>query len=762
MGTLQYLLKFLDSYDFSSDGGNEITRDSNRTLINASVLGKVFEKINGYKDGSVYTPSFITMYMCQKAIRPAVVQKFKEKYGWGMQDFGDLKNFITDKRSKKDIVQFNKIIDDMHICDPAVGSGHFLVSALNEMIAIKSELGIFATEDGTRLTDYDIRVADDELVVTDNHGDNFTYLIKNNKPLTEKMQLLQRTLFHEKQKLIENCLFGVDINLNSVNICMLRLWIELLKNAYYKDESNYTELETLPNIDINIKCGNSLLSKFGIKDNLKDAFRKQQYNLDAYKNLVAAYRKSRNSPEKKDLLKVIRTIKEEYTSTLYNRDPRRRKIAELRGQLELVKNNYNLFGQKMEALEQETEEKRIKDLLDNNEKELGDAEQGVAFRDAFEWRFEFPEVLDENGDFIGFDIIIANPPYINVRDIDPKARAIYKQKYATAIDQFDLYILFMEKAFSILSENGYFSFINPDKFLVAKYGIGILQFLSKTSEVIDYWDLSGEIVFKSASVYPVVLTLKNTNNNSGIAFNKSYFEGYGSNLPKVGLEQLLAKIESVKIIKFDCWRPLATSNEIEEGNQSIISNKQISRYKLEPIKNKNTSTHRETDKIKPKILLKKLCYNLEAAIDTKGYIPINTTYIITSKDLDTLKFILGILNSKLLTFYVRTKFIATALRGGYIELRVYQIKELPLILPSLKFQTTITTIVDKIGSAYKKGVSASHLENKLDALIFHIYGLTQEEMNQVLDTIKDLVQIDRDQIEKEYLDLIQEKATNQQ
>ncbi|MFW5701217.1 MAG: Eco57I restriction-modification methylase domain-containing protein, partial [Cyclobacteriaceae bacterium] len=75
-------------------------------------------------------------------------------------------------------------------------------------------------------------------------------------------QRIQETLFHEKQTIIENCLFGVDINPNSVKICRLRLWIELLKNAYYKNGTE--ELETLPNIDINIKCGNSLISRFDL------------------------------------------------------------------------------------------------------------------------------------------------------------------------------------------------------------------------------------------------------------------------------------------------------------------------------------------------------------------------------------------------------------------------------------------------------------------------------------------------------------------
>ena len=262
--SLEYIFRFLDAYDFASEGKEDIQEDSKK-LINASVLGKVFEKINGYKDGSIFTPGFITMYMCRQSIRLAVLQKFKDKYEWKADTFDDLKNFLADKKSSKDTLINNKLINSLHICDPAVGSGHFLVSSLNEIIAIKSELGLLADDKGVRISDYEVTIENDELIVSDEEGEIFEYqspLLKKGKS-GESMQRLQRTLFHEKQTIIENCLFGVDINPNSVKICRLRLWIELLKNAYYKQPA-FTELETLPNIDINIKCGNSLLKPFPV------------------------------------------------------------------------------------------------------------------------------------------------------------------------------------------------------------------------------------------------------------------------------------------------------------------------------------------------------------------------------------------------------------------------------------------------------------------------------------------------------------------
>src|SRR5690554_1217459 len=223
---LEYLFEFLGSYDFTSEGGENI-QEENKTLINASVLGLIFEKINGYKDGSFFTPGFITMYMCRETIRKAVVQKFNEAKGWNCTDIPSLYDKIEDRN------EANEIINYLKICDPAVGSGHFLVSALNEMIAIKNDLRVLQDREGQRLKEYHFEVVNDELIVTDEEGELFEY-----NPNNRESQRVQEALFHEKQTLIENCLFGVDINPNSVKICRLRLWIELLKNAYYKTSSS--------------------------------------------------------------------------------------------------------------------------------------------------------------------------------------------------------------------------------------------------------------------------------------------------------------------------------------------------------------------------------------------------------------------------------------------------------------------------------------------------------------------------------------------
>nr|MCU0392717.1 type II restriction endonuclease [Thermoflexibacter sp.] len=329
---LSYFFKFLNAYDFGTEGNIDI-REDNKPIINASVLGKVFEKINGYKEGSVFTPAFITMYMCRQTVRLAVVQKFNQVKGWNCQNFEELSDKIEDRK------EANQIINQIKICDPAVGSGHFLVSVLNEIIAIKSELQILEDEDGKRLKNIEIHVVDDELLITDEDGEPFVYHYH-----LKESQRIQKTLFHEKQKLIENCLFGVDINPNSVKICRLRLWIELLKNAYYRsptpapspeergiknqtfkkfDSFHNLQLETLPNIDINIKCGNSLVSRHELNTDLSRILKNAKYSIEQYRGFVRSYRHEKQRDSKRNLEKIIAEIKSSFKTEIAKySDPR--------------------------------------------------------------------------------------------------------------------------------------------------------------------------------------------------------------------------------------------------------------------------------------------------------------------------------------------------------------------------------------------------------------------------------------------------------
>jgi len=499
--TLTYLLRFLDAFDFSGEGTGGV-RETPRTIINAAVLGLIFEKINGYREGSFFTPGFITMYICREAIRRAVVEKFRTSGLPGMKKIktcADLKERLnpTDPEARR---QANGVIDSLTVCDPAVGSGHFLVSALNEIIALKGELGILSYPDGTRIKEYAVAVENDELVVTDNDDDRpFAYRLNKNGRPVPALQRLQEALFHEKQRLIEGCLFGVDINPKSVSICRLRLWIELLKHAYYTAESDYGQLETLPNIDINIKCGNSLISRFALAggDQILPGDRGRLKALtDRYRKMVFHYKLS---PANKGLLRrEIDQLKEDLQGFSIPTDPDMKMLRKLDFDLSQTIFEFDRAGaERREQLQVRAEELR----------RLIAEKQRTIYRAAFEWRYEFPEILDKNGNFSGFDVVIGNPPYIRQELLGGEFKGYARSRYEVYHGVADLYAYFFELGLAILGAGGCFSIIVANKWMRAGYGAPLRKWLKGQGLelIVDFGDLP---VFTEATTYPCIVTIR--------------------------------------------------------------------------------------------------------------------------------------------------------------------------------------------------------------------------------------------------------------
>ncbi len=470
------------------------------------------------KDGVFYTPKYITKYIVDNTVGRLCIEKKTEL---GMVDA----DYIADK---KRAAKIKKALDDkletyrtwllqITIVDPACGSGAFLNQALNFLIAEHR----YIDELRAKLFGYG-------MVLTD---------VENS--------------------ILENNLFGVDINEESVDIAKLSLW---LRTAQPRRKLN--------NLNNNIKCGNSLID-----------------------------------------------------------DP------------------------------------------------------AVAGDKAFNWHTEFKDVFAKGG----FDVVIGNPPYVSNRTIKETDKSFYKSNYQSAVDQYDLYVLFIEKAIQLVKDKKLISFIIPDKFLTSRYGEGVLNVISKTATIETFWDLTKINVFEDASVYPIIFILQKQNAIKQKGINKESFEKKSiSEITGGEITSLIKKIDSFKSIEFTVWRPLATSQNIINGDGLVVANGNIGRYNINPLKNKSSNNSRAYDIEANKIILKKLCYNIEAVLDTVGVIPINTTYCITSNTMSDLKYLLSILNSRLITFYARTKYITTSLRGGYIELRVFQIQQLPIRINSNK------------------------------------------------------------------------------
>jgi adenine-specific DNA-methyltransferase len=489
LSTLKYLLDFLNAYDFGAEGQEKI-REDNKRLINSSVLGLIFEKINGYKEGSYFTPGYITEKMCRESIRDVVVKKFNEAENWDCKEITDTYN----KMGKHyDLEKANSIINSIKICDPAVGSGHFLVSALNEMIYIKHYLEILKDENGKKLKSYQIEIINDELLVKDDDGSLFSYNLSNSESLR-----VQKTLFHEKQKIIENCLFGVDINPNSVQICRLRLWIELLKNSYY----NENNLVTLPNIDINIRCGNSLISRFDVTEKLSSIVNEECLSIEDYRTIINNYRNAKSKVDKKKAEQEIESAKSNFKNNMLLSIESIRKLQNIEGQLLVSRTQTQLdFGDSQNL---RVEEERNRLLNEKNELELKINEESKIYNNSFEWRYEFPEVLNNDGDFTGFDVVLGNPPYIKYQNIKEQERKYFEEHYKSASGSFELANLFFELAINISNNNSSNCFIFPNKFINSNNSEEFRKFLFEGKYIKKIIHFGTNQLFEGATTYTCI------------------------------------------------------------------------------------------------------------------------------------------------------------------------------------------------------------------------------------------------------------------
>lgn len=778
LSTLEYLFEFLNAYDFSSEGSEEIQED-NKSLINASVLGLIFEKINGYKDGSFFTPGFITMYMCRETIRKAVVQKFNETKNWECKDLFELYDKIEDRK------EANEIVNSIKICDPAVGSGHFLVSALNEMIAIKNDLKILQDLDGKRLKEYHFEVVNDELIVTDEDGELFEY-----NPTNKESLRIQKTLFHEKQTIIENCLFGVDLNPNSVKICRLRLWIELLKNAYYKNE---TELETLPNIDINIKCGNSLISRFALDADLKQALKKSasKWTIDSYRLAVDTYRNAQSKEQKREMERLINEIKTNFRSEISLNDPKAKRLRALNGELFTMTNQGQLFElTKKEKADWNAKVAKLTADTQKLESEIEEIKSNKIYENAFEWRFEFPEVLDDNGDFVGFDVVIGNPPYILSREnFDDKAKQYFYNNFNLIHEKPNLYLLFIEKSFDILKDKGNFSFIIPNSITGVESAYKIRDLLLNQNQIISLINLLGE-TFEGVGVESCILTASKINSEADIKYSSLSsgiinVEGFVTINPNIWRQNrnfifdITSTDEESSIINKIKTKsePLNQYYDVKVGLQAYEKGKGKPKQTADDVKNhvfdynykfdENTYPYlngadvgryflnwsgqwlrygewlSQPKKIEqfsfPRILIREITGKFPTVVQamyvSDTYLNNKSILNILQKDIKYSLFsLLGYLNSKLISFYHKRQTV----KGNRNLFPKIVIKDLqnypfPINQDSMK---TLEELTKNILELKKDKLDTTDLEIQIDQLVYQLYDLTAEEIEIIEKGVK--------------------------
>jgi very-short-patch-repair endonuclease len=1036
-----YLFEFLDSYNFSSDS-KAIIQETEKTIINSSVLGLIFEKLNGYKDGSIYTPGFITMYMCREAIQKAVVQKFQEalktsspnpfsklekgnkstqksdlnsplhswrgaggevlksgkevlsvvqthlpktlldnarylrknqtkaeSYLWELlrnrqldgfkfrrqhpivthiifdffcvdarlaieldgadhdikdqkeydeerskvaaiygikvlrfnnsaifediekvlnliylecqqrvikdldvieeennvmipETYDDLKNLISGLIKKEDLLWANSVINSIRLIDPAVGSGHFLVSALNEFLYIKSQLGILIDKKGKKLNDYKFYIENDELIVIDNDDEEnntkedkiFHYLSPFNVSgaKRDKLQRVQETLFHEKQTIIENCLFGVDINPKSVAIARLRLWIELLKSAYYKKENltqtlskvgegfksdeksslnyplhsgiedddktsnlnnfsklekgnkatqksdlNYPlhswrgaggevlnaggevlnaggevwELETLPNIDINIKCGNSLVSRFSLDD--KSITRGDAKIIPLYKNAVQKYKNIKNSADKRKVILEIENYKTQLKGLFILTSNKMFQLSNKQEELKSFIGQQDLFHEsktKKQQIEFAKTVERLTAEIEKLRKEVDDIKNNPVYQNAFEWRFEFPEVLDDEGNFIGFDLVIGNPPYIGIRtsQISQELSSFYKMKYFLSSGQYDLFCLFIELSNNLLKQSGKFAFIVSKRVVSNENFENVREFLISKMGLYAYFDT--EMPFESVNVESNIICCDKVSKAKYISNYKieqihkvSFIEYCKIDIDLI--EKLPFKIfpflidfEAIKLVKdifeknnliefgkianitrgFEFGFNHNSISKIPKGKK-ILKGENVSKYNIvesdfyiEPdFSDSKSFKKEEIFSTIPKLLSRFVSNNLVFAIDDKiGYYNTNVVYNIQIVDINyNIKYLLALLNSSLLNYWFFNVYSNTDKIFPHIQKN--QLASIVINVANAEQQQPFIDLVDIILEKKENNEDTSKEEKEIDMMVYKLYDLTEEEIKIV-------------------------------
>ena len=827
--TLHYLLRFLDAYDFGDESGGEIAVEE-KPLISASVLGLIYEKINGYKEGAYFTPAFVTTAMTRRIVRESVLERFSETFDTEFEDFAELKRFCGKRNHKTEFVdRANELVDTLTLCDPAVGSAHFLVSSLNEILYLKSELGILVDEKGND-PGVELIVENDEILVRDRRsGEPLRY----NVSTRHAGEPIERMLFGQKRRIIENQLFGVDINPNSVKIARLRLWIELLKSAYYTDDE-MQHLQTLPNIDINIKTGNSLLSRYGLNE--KFTQRNIRELVERFKQAVHDYKEGVG--EKRELERIIENLEHSFAMTLRAQGKAVRKLeASLKNyvtefgieglidelQLMAIKKGFvrqdRLFSDETITKAKEKERKNLLEEIRRQYDTIKEMESSAFYEEAFEWRFEFPEILNEEGDFEGFDIVIGNPPYIRQELFKP-FKPYLKKHYGVFHSVADLSVYFIELGHRLLRPGGRFTYIVTNKWMRAGYGEPLRRFLAQTriEEIVDFGDLQ---IFEDATTYPCilsfqkvapattcrVLTLESLEADDDLY---AYIENHAAQMQCERLDpsgwtltdektaQLLEKLKKrgtplEEYVRGEIYRGILTGYNkafvidpatrealIAEDPSSaeiikpFLTGKDVKRYKQPVAKNYLIFTRRGIDidkypaikayleqfreRLEPKPKdwpankpwpgRKQGSYKWYEIQDNIAYYEeFEKNKLIYSKfqikPVFTLdygknycndayfiyphpdKFLLAILNSKIGWFFITH--ICTAIRGGY-QLIFDNFKK--FIVPNVedKEKEQIVQLVDQIFEAKRDGLSTDDLEARIDAAVYRLFDLNEEEI----------------------------------
>lgn len=724
------LFKFFNSYNFTID---ENDPDDAEIGVDPEMLGRIFENLleNNKDKGTFYTPKEIVQYMCRESLI-AYLQTDKND-----DEKESIREFVTtynpnnlNDNLKSDIDQ--KLID-VKICDPAIGSGAFPMGLLKELFACRSAI---------------------EGLDNDNAAEIKKHIIQNN-------------------------IYGVDIEKGAVDIARLRFWLALIVD----EKTPYA----LPNMDFKIMQGNSLMPTFNGKYvNLSDKLHHVNSSKirDAKKELFELQNRFYDSEgtEKNELLIRIKYLILEIVKLQMD--------YEYRAEVEKNAQTIDLFNQEQKQLSVDEEKSRVigqcirlQQILSNTSKSNKErASINIPF---FDWKIMFSDIFNTSGNN-GFNIVIGNPPYIDSETMTvvmPAERALYTEKYKCARGNWDMFVVFVELGAELSTDDGIFSYIIPNKIIAAKYADKIRERIADNS-IIEIRDYSRIRVFQDAAVYPCTIVCQKGNAFSSDGkfttmktqletdFSTSvsrdlfiacpYWDVYFQtpdvidivkrvlqfpNIDSLGNFELnaAATVSEAYLVKDYIFNECNHNESFKVINTGTIDPYRIlwgispmtyikgkylfPRVKYQDVKLMNKARYEQS--LSNKIIVAGMSVRLEAVLDTGCFLAGKSTTIITSDDMVGLKVLLAILNSTFATWLTRILFNSLKMAGGYLNYGKREVMSLPIPPIDDKIKEEICNYVDAIHDSLNCNDNENFIiySQHIDNIIYKIYGLSDNDVS---------------------------------
>ena len=668
---MQSLLDFFASYNFTID---ENDPDDAEVGVDPEMLGRIFENLlEDNKDkGAFYTPKEIVIYMCRESLIAYLQTDIEdEATKEAIRQFVTTHDVNALGTNDKFRQQVDEALKNVKICDPAIGSGAFPMGLLKELFQCRTAI----------------------------EG------IEQSKAAEIKKHIIQQNIY------------GVDIERGAVDIARLRFWLSLIV-----DEETP---QALPNLDFKIMQGNSLLEQYKGVD-LSNITELKQDKVGTYQTTMFD-----------DMLDVLRLDLRKKLDEYYNCTDHKRKAILKQGIINNVK--------------QQLKEQSIN--VDFGDLDLSGNNQFML------WHTWFYDVFSQGG----FDIVIGNPPYVNIANFkDDKVRVLYQKQYKTVRNKSDLYSIFTEQAHYILRERGLCSFIFSNSWLGTDSFYLFRKFLVNGTRVIQLVDLPDK-VFDNATVKTCIILFSKESVDMNtiilIDYNGKVFSKMGYSLTYDSIKKFdnypfsfdrninLSKVASIKLgdiagfslgIKTSNDKKFISNIPFKEDCYHLIRGRNIQRYNT-PISDEwiwyrpdlfmekvGAGPRRiEYFTTSPKILIQDIATEICATIDENKYLCNDTINLIYKLNKGySFQYILGLLNSKAVRFWHKKVF------PEGLHIKIYQLKEIPI--PSIKEeeQKPFIMLVNQILAIKRRNISedTSDLESEIDHLVYNLYGLTEEEI----------------------------------